>query len=75
MQRNAAFSLLQDEYMCLDEAELVEARADRRSMIKDLIGEGYNMNITRSTYRRHKALAIAQLKDLLVQTNLYSSNN
>jgi hypothetical protein len=27
MWRNAAFSLLQDEYMCLDEAELVGTSA------------------------------------------------
>jgi hypothetical protein len=35
MQRNAAFSLLKDEYMCLDETELAEARGNRRSLIKD----------------------------------------
>jgi hypothetical protein len=46
MQRNEAFSLLQDEYMCSDEAELVEARANRRSAIKDLVGDGYNMDTT-----------------------------
>ena len=64
MQRNAAFSLLKDEYMCLDETELAEARGNRRSLIKDMIGEGYNMNTTRSTLRRHKALAVAQIKKI-----------
>jgi hypothetical protein len=64
MQRNEAFSLLQDEYMCSDEAELVEARANRRSAIKDLVGDGYNMDTTGRTFRRHKALAIAQIKQI-----------
>ena len=64
MQRNEVFSLLQDEYTCSDEAELVEARASRRSAIKDLVGDGYSMDTTGRTFRRHKALAIVQIKQI-----------
>ena len=65
VERNAAYSLLQDQYLdkySTDEEASTERKTDRRSVIKEMIGEGYNFEGTFSTFRRHKALAIAQIK-------------
>ena len=82
VERNAAYSLLQDEYLdkdSTDEEASTKRKTDRRSVIKEMIGEGYNFEGTFSTFRRHKALATAQIKriagpkDILKQRQLAQS--
>ena len=33
-------------------------------MVKELVGEGYDFTNSQGTFRRHKALALAQLKQI-----------
>ena len=48
--------------MCEDELQSRECRADRRSLAIEMLGSEYDTSSFKSTHRRHKALAIAQLK-------------
>ena len=61
-QRNEAYSLLRAEYLCEDASQAHNCRSDRRSLAIDMLGENYDTSGYKSTYRRHKALAIAQIK-------------
>jgi hypothetical protein len=70
-ERNEAFSLLRDEYVGLThiDADCSQSTAsqriqDRRSMVKHLVGEGYDFSSSQRTFNRHKALALAQLKQI-----------
>ena len=54
--------MLKDEYLCIDDAESRLCRADRRSLAIEMLGQQYDTSGYKSTYRRHKALAIAQIK-------------
>jgi hypothetical protein len=58
-QRNEAYSLLRAEYLCEDASQAHNCRSDRRSLAIDMLGENYDTSGYKSTYRRHKALAIA----------------
>ena len=81
--RNAAYSLLQDEYLdrdFTDEEASTKRKTDRRSVIKEMISEGcYFEGTFSSTFRRHRALVIAQIKridgpkDILKQRQLAQS--
>lgn len=73
MERNEAYSLLQDEYLdqeCTNSEAATKRQTDRRSVIKEMIWEGYNFEGTFSTFRRHRALAIAQIKHITGPDNV-----
>ena len=66
-ERNQSYSLLADEYSLGANSGFDEVqRADRRSFIQDMIGDGYHfvesVRSSNRTFKRHKALAIAQIK-------------
>ena len=41
-----------------------ERRTRRRAVITELVGEGYDLSGSQRTYRRHRALILAQIKQL-----------
>ena len=82
VERRAAYSLLQDEYLgkdSTDEEASEKRKTDRRSVSKEMIGEGYSFEGIFSIFCRHRALAVAQIKqiaglnDILKQRRLAQS--
>jgi hypothetical protein len=73
-ERNEAFALIRDDYARYvgsseidpdaDESTASKRTQDRRRMVKELVGEGYNFSNSERTFQRHKALALAQLKQI-----------
>ena len=70
-ERNEAFSLLREDYVVATnidpdsvDSAAAQRRQDRRSMVTELIGEGYDFSRSQKTFRRHKALALAQIKQI-----------
>ena len=64
-QRNRAYSLLKDQYLLPDDKIIMDSvDADRRSLVNDMIGEGYDFSGSKSTFRRHKTLAIASIQKI-----------
>ena len=76
-ERNKACALLRDEYATTCDscckgkaAESEEQRKTRRrAVITELVGEGYDLSGSQRTFQRHKALIIAQLKQLAGRDN------
>jgi len=78
-ERNQACSLLADEYSLGANSGFDEVqRADRCSLIQDMIGDGYHfvesVRSSNRTFKRHKALAIAQIKRIAGPDNSESAH-
>lgn len=72
-ERNQAYALLRDEYAttcdsCCKgktaEKSEEERKTRRRAVITELVGEGYDLSGSQRTFQRHKALILAQIKQL-----------
>ena len=71
MERNRAYSLLHNEAAgCVDEESAATHRQDCRSLLHEMIGEGYDFDHSRRTFHRHKALALAQIKKIAGADNI-----
>ena len=63
--RDRAHAVLCDEYLLgADEAADEERKKDRRAVIAELVGEGYDLSGSQRTFSRHKALIIGAVKRL-----------
>jgi hypothetical protein len=60
-ERDRAYAMLRDEYQ-LGQDE--EADRQRRAVVMDLVGEGYDMSGSCRTFQRHKAMALAAVTSI-----------
>ena len=76
-ERNQAFALLREDYSSTSilnkdktiEENEEERTAQRRAMVTELMGEGYDLSGSQRTFHRHKALVMAQIKHLAGRDN------
>lgn len=69
-ERERAYSLLRDEYLLAsDEKADEKCKQDRRALITEMVGEGYDFSGSQRTFQRHKALAIGYIKRLSGKDN------
>ena len=67
-ERDRAYVLLSEDYSLGGEEKDEVRRADRRAVITELIGEGYDSTSERK-FQRHKALAFAAIKQIAGRGN------
>ena len=63
-ERDQAHAMLADEYQLGQDPE---ADRQRRAMVTELVGEGYDMGGSCRTFHRHKAMALLALKQIAGQ--------
>lgn len=63
-ERDQAYAMLADEYQLGQDPE---ADRQRRAMVTELVGEGYDMAGSCRTFHRHKAMALLALKQIAGQ--------
>jgi hypothetical protein len=64
-ERDQAYALLRDEFMQgADEKTDVQFRKDRRALVMEMVGDGYDFSGSQRTFQRHKALAIGYIQQL-----------
>lgn len=70
-ERNQAFALRRDEYPSSSDPnqQSEERQANRRAVVTDLVGEGYDLSGSLRTMQRHKALVLTQIKQLAGHDN------
>jgi hypothetical protein len=66
--RDRAYVLLKDDYSLGGDEKDEVRRADRRAVITELIGEGYD-NSSERTFERHKALVLGAIKQIAGRKN------
>jgi len=69
-ERDRAFALLRADYLLgANEKTDAEFRKDRRALVMDMVGEGYDFSGSHRTFKRHKALAVAYIQQLAGKDN------
>jgi hypothetical protein len=64
-ERDQAYALLREDYLRGgDEQADAERRRDRRALVMEMVGDGYDFSGSQRTFQRHKALAVACIQKL-----------